>query len=99
MAQTVLIDTDIFIDFGRDRSEAVNTITLLEKDYQLSISIITAMELYSGCRSKKDLKSVDKLISDIQIQLVTKPISKKAFELMKIYRSSHGVDTKYRSAK
>lgn len=92
MAKTILIDSDILIDFGRDRIEAVNTIAILEADYQLSTSVITAMELYSGCRSKSDLKRVDELISDIPILFVTKSISEKAFELMKIYRSSHGVE-------
>ncbi len=92
MNQTILIDTDILIDFGRDRSDAVNTIVLLESDFQLSTSVITAMELYSGCRSKKDLNRVDELISGISIQHVTKRISEKAFDLMKKYRSSHGVE-------
>lgn len=92
MAQTVLIDTDILIDFGRDRIVAVNTIAFLETDYLLTTSVITAMELYSGCRSKIDLKRVDELLSDIPIQFVTKSISEKAFELMKDYRSSHGVE-------
>lgn len=92
MAQTVLIDTDILIDFGRDKIEAVDTIAFLESNYQLSTSVIAAMELYSGCRSKSDMKRVDELISDIPIQFVTKSISVKAFELMKKYRSSHGVE-------
>lgn len=92
MAQTVLIDTDILIDFGRDRIEAVTTISFLEKNYQLLTSVITVMELYSGCRSKRDLKRVDGLISDIPIQFVTKSISERAFELMKEFRASHGVD-------
>lgn len=92
MAKMILIDSDILIDFGRDRIEAVNTLAVLEADYQLSTSVITAMELYSGSRSKRDQKRVDELISDIPILFVTKSISETAFEMMKKYRSSHGVE-------
>ena len=55
MAQSVVIDTDILIDFGLDRDEAVKAMAALEEKYQLNISVITAMELYSGCRSKRDI--------------------------------------------
>lgn len=92
MAQPVIIDTDILIDFSLDRSDAVNTIAGLEDQFILNISVITAMELYAGCRSKKELKRVDALLSDIHIEFVSKSISKTAFELMKMFRSSHGVE-------
>ena len=92
MAQLVIIDTDIFIDFSLDRSNAIQTMSLLEDQFILSVSVITAMGLYSGCRSKKELKRVDELLSDVHIEFVTKSISQKAFELMKKFRSSHGVE-------
>lgn len=92
MAQLVIIDTDILIDFSLDRSDAVNTMADLEDQFILNISVITAMELYAGCRSKRDLNRVDELISDIHIEFVTKPISQQSFELMKEFRSSHGVE-------
>ncbi|MTI86426.1 MAG: type II toxin-antitoxin system VapC family toxin [Balneolaceae bacterium] len=50
------------------------------------------MELYAGCRSKKELKKVDELLSGLHIEFVTKPISQQALELMKEFRSSHGVE-------
>jgi predicted nucleic acid-binding protein len=99
MAQSVVIDTDILIDFGLDRDDAVNTMAVLEKNYLLTTSVITAMELYSGCRSKKDIKKVEELIADLHIRFVSKSISERAYDLMKKFRSSHGVDTKYREAK
>jgi len=92
MAQPIVIDTDILIDFGLDREDAVETMAVLEKDYLLTTSVITAMELYSGCRSKRDIKKVEELISDLRIQFVSKSISERAFELMKKFRSSHGVE-------
>jgi predicted nucleic acid-binding protein len=92
MAQPVIIDTDIFIDFSLDRSDTTQTLALLEDQFILSVSVITAMELYSGCRSKKDLKKVDELLSDIYVEFVSESISKTAFQLMKRFRSSHGVE-------
>lgn len=67
MAEPVVIDTDILIDFGLDNVDAVETMGLLEKNYQLTTSVISAMELYSGCRSKRDLKKVEELIIDLRI--------------------------------
>lgn len=92
MAKPVVIDTDILIDFGLDREDAVETMAVLEKKYLLTTSVITVMELYSGCRSKQDIKRVEELIADLRIQLVSKSISKRAFELMKKFRAGYGVE-------
>lgn len=92
MTQQILIDTDILIDFGLDRSEALQTLEALEIDFSLSVSVITAMELYAGCRSKKDLKHVDSLLFRYDIHYINKAISKKAYDWMKQFRSSHGVE-------
>lgn len=92
MAQLIIIDTDILIDFGLDRDEAVETMAALEEKYQLNISVITAMELYSGCRSKRDIKIIEELIANLRIEYVSKSISIRAYELMKEFRSSHGVE-------
>ncbi len=92
MAPLIFIDTDILIDFSLDRPAAIQAMANLEKKFILGVSVITAMELYSGCRSKMDLKRVDELLSGIHIEFVTKSISKTAFELMKKFRSSHGVE-------
>ena len=92
MHQPVIVDTDILIDFGLDKPDAVQTMAKLEENYIITVSVITAMELYAGCRSKKDLKKVEELLSGINIELVTKAVSEKAFELMKMFRSSHGVE-------
>jgi hypothetical protein len=44
MAQSVVIDTDILIDFGLDRQDAIVTISHLEENYELTISVVTAMQ-------------------------------------------------------
>jgi len=92
MSQHVFIDTDILIDFGQDKTEAVQTIAELEKNYDFCISVIVAMELYTGCRSKKDLANLDTFLSDFEINFINKNISKQAFTWMRKFRSSHGVE-------
>ncbi len=92
MGQPVIVDTDIFIDFSLDDSYSVQTMAYLENNFTITISVITAMELYSGTRSKKEKKEVDRLLSDIPVEFDTRPISEKAFELLKEYRPGYGVE-------
>jgi|SRR5699024_4363733 len=92
MAEQVFIDTDILIDFSQDRPEAVQTIAQLEKNYELHISVIVAMELYTGGRSKKELANIDSFLSGFEISFLTKRISEQALAWMREFRSSHGVE-------
>ncbi|MCH8547859.1 MAG: hypothetical protein LAT80_03220, partial [Balneolaceae bacterium] len=48
MAQSVIVDTDILIDFGLDRPDAVQTMAKLEENYTITVSVISGMELYAG---------------------------------------------------
>jgi predicted nucleic acid-binding protein len=43
MAEQVIVDTDILIDFGKDKPDAVQTMAILEKKYEIGISVIIAM--------------------------------------------------------
>ena len=45
MAQSVVIDTDILTDFSLDKETAVESMSMFEENYELAISVITAMEL------------------------------------------------------
>jgi predicted nucleic acid-binding protein len=92
MAEKIFIATDILIDFSQDQSEAVQTIAQLEKDYDFCVSVIVAMELYAGIRSKKDLATVDSFLSDFRISFLTKSISEQAYSWMREFRPSHGVE-------
>jgi len=92
MAEQVFIDTDVLIDFGQDQTEAVETMAHLEENYELNVSVIVAMELYAGIRSKKDMRTVEGFLSDFSISFLTTAISEQAFSLMKEFRPSHGVE-------
>lgn len=47
MAELAIIDTDILIDFSRDRPDAIQTMAILEDKFLLSVSVITAMHIFS----------------------------------------------------
>jgi predicted nucleic acid-binding protein len=88
MAKQIFIDTDILIDFSRDQPEAVQTIRQLENNYELYISVIVAMELYAGGRSKKELANIDTFLSDFKVSFLTKNISEQALAWMREFRPS-----------
>ncbi|MEN6441577.1 MAG: type II toxin-antitoxin system VapC family toxin [Syntrophobacter sp.] len=91
MSEIILIDTDILIDAGRAKPEALSCLKLLEQNSCLALSIITQMELLVGCRNKKESKSLERFISRFQILKLSESISDKAVNLLKIYRLSHGI--------
>jgi len=92
MGSRLFIDTDILIDFSQDKNNAVETIAELEKEFDFCISVIVAMELYAGCRSKQELAKIESFLSGFEIVFITTNISKQAFSWMKQFRSSHGVE-------
>lgn len=50
------------------------------------------MELYAGCRSKKELKEVDELISRFKVYHITPSVSNTALQWMRKCRSKYGVE-------
>ena len=48
MAKPVIFDTDILIDFSLDRPDAVQKIAILEENYTILVSIVTAMHIFSS---------------------------------------------------
>ena len=56
MSKSVLVDTDIFIDVGRDISEAIEYLNQLESHSSVVISTIVQMELIVGRQTKSELR-------------------------------------------
>lgn len=86
------IDTDIFIDFYRNYQPAVDFLEdLSSKNKILSISSITKMELFIGCRDKKELRETKKFLDQYNVVHFNGSISAKAIELIEQYNLSHGL--------
>ncbi|OBQ20270.1 type II toxin-antitoxin system VapC family toxin [Anabaena sp. AL93] len=87
----ILVDTYILIDVSRNIDIAINRLDLEEKTNQISISVITEMELIVGCRNKLELQHINKFLSRYDISQINDNISIFTVELIKTYRLSHGL--------
>ena len=87
----IIFDTDILINVGRGKTEAVNCLQTLTQTSTPAISIVTQMELIVGCRDKTELQTLAKFLARFQIIKITEQISVKSVELLNQYRLSHGL--------
>jgi predicted nucleic acid-binding protein len=87
----LIVDTDILIDAGRGDNNAVMVLSKEESKYNLAVSAVTQMELIVGCRNKKEMKILDDFLKKFEIINITEEITRKAVELLKVYRLSHGL--------
>lgn len=91
MSKSVLVDTDIFIDVGRDISEAIEYLNQLESHSTVVVSTIVQMELIVGCQTKSELRQVERFLERYEIMRCTESISETAVNLLRQYRLSHGL--------
>jgi len=91
VSELLIIDTDILIDIGRNNKVAIERLKLEKDKYELAVSVITEMELVIGCRNKTELKYVEQFLEGFEILSLNLEISRKAVDLLKQYRLSHGL--------
>ena len=90
MALTIF-DTDILINVGRGKTEAISCLQTLAQTSTPAISVVTQMELIVGCRDKPELQTLTSFFKRFQTLKITEQISVKAVELLNQYRLSHGL--------
>ena len=86
----LLLDTNILIDYLRNRDEAVAY--LEECDETLFISVLTIAELYAGARNKKERQAIEFFIEAFKTLPVNKEISIFGGSLRNKYGKSHNTD-------
>jgi len=93
--QIVICDTDVLIDyFDAGQLRHNDTKNIIEERISLNlvaISAITKMELLIGASNKTELNQIDKLTKRLGLLLINDEITRKALELIKTYRLSHGL--------
>ena len=89
MSFEVLIDTDVLIDYLRDRADAVAYVESLTEP-QL-ISAITVAELYAGVREGRERTALDSFVMAFQIVPVDSAIAFKGGLYRRDYGKSYGV--------
>ena len=88
---SILLDTNIIIDFLRGKGEAIDFFQSLPGDNQLCISTITATELYAGVKGKKEEESINLLLEGYTIHPVSFSIAKQGGLIKKKFGPSHGI--------
>ncbi len=84
MAERLLIDTDVLVEYLRGRSEAVEYLEGLTSD--LYISVISIAELFAGVRDDEEEKSLKQLL----LAFVVLPVTEKTARLGGLYRRDYG---------
>jgi predicted nucleic acid-binding protein len=89
MAERLLIDTDVLIDYLRGRAEAVSYLESLTE--KLLISAITVAELYAGVREGEEREALDYFTMAFEIVSIDQPIACIGGLNRRDYGKSHGV--------
>lgn len=85
----VLIDTDVLIDYLREREEAVVFLNSLVDE--IAISAITVAELYAGVREGAERAKLDTFVSAFEVIRVDVAIAMQGGLYRRDFVRSHGV--------
>ena len=89
MAERLLIDTDVLIDYLRGQAEAVSYLESLTGS--LLVSVITLAELYAGVRAGAERTKLDEFIRAFEIALVDREVAIRGGLYRRDYMKSHQV--------
>lgn len=89
MAERLLIDTDVLIEYLRGRSEAVEYLEGLTSD--LYLSVISVAELFAGIKGNEEANSLEQLLQAFVILPVTEKTARLGGLYRRKYRPSHGI--------
>lgn len=87
----ILVDSNILIQFSRGDHEAANWLRMSGLTDQLSVSVISELELLVGSRDKRHQKEIKKFLSRFPVVDVTPEISRLASKLIEEYYLSHNL--------
>jgi len=84
--KTVLVDTDVLIDFLRGKEKARELIVSLAGDADIICSAITVAEIHAGMKEQERVKTQE-LLDSLTIIDVTRDIAEKAGAYRRTIRS------------
>lgn len=88
MSGRLVLDTDIIIEYLRERPKAVEYVENLESE--LFVSAITVAELYAGVKGKGEEKALGRFLSAFEVLPVTKETARLGGDYRRTYGPSHG---------
>ena len=89
MAEAVLCDTDVLIDFLRGKPKAVAHLQGLAN---VAFSAVTVAEINAGVRDSNEQQVVDRLFQSAPIYPVTGTVGRLAGTLVRRYRAACGLE-------
>jgi predicted nucleic acid-binding protein len=84
-----LIDTDVLIDYLRDRSEAVAFMESLEEPPL--VSALTVAELYAGVREGRNRRLLDDFVARMEVVPLDRDIAIRGGRIRRDHKNSSGV--------
>lgn len=84
-----LVDTDILIDYLRHQEAAADYLDSLG---EWSLSVVRGMELVAGALNNDEVREIDTIIATYQAAPMSAEIAQLAYNLMKTYSKSNGLD-------
>jgi predicted nucleic acid-binding protein len=89
MAESILLDTDVLVDFLRGRSKAIAFVKA--SSARIILSTIVVAELYAGVKGDAEQAVLDDFVSLFRIVPVDVDIAKAGSLYKRDYGKSHGV--------
>jgi predicted nucleic acid-binding protein len=89
MSNTMLVDTDVLIDFLRGYNKAISFIENFSS--KIILSPIVVAELYAGVKGSEELVVLDNFISQFRVVPITSKIAKVGGLYKRDFGKSHGV--------
>ncbi len=89
MARSILLDTDVLVDFFRGHSKAVAFVNA--NSSRIILSSIVVAELYAGVKGDAEQATIDKFVSLFRVIPIGVEIAKAGGLYRRDYGNSHGV--------
>jgi len=90
-AHIALVETTVAIDYLRRRAEALAYLDGLRSEEVLRTSVVTAAELLSGCRDKREEHEVRQFLNTFDLEPITEADSWLALRLLEEHRLKDGL--------
>jgi len=91
MAELVLVDTNVLIDFERGKRQAGECLDDIESRSKLAVSAMTQMEMIVGCRNKSELRVLQVSLQRFEVIPISPLITTKTIAILQQYNLSHGL--------
>jgi predicted nucleic acid-binding protein len=86
----VLCDTDVIIEYLKGNKKTKRELEKIKME-NITLSIITLMEIYFGALNKKELNNIKRVLGNFNILKVNEDISDLAIDMVLKYSKSHGL--------